>query len=152
MYSVGRRGKAQNCVFEKKTLITTSGESCLSHLNAVLNFTFPDYMHMDRILLEKAVAESEETRRPRKRRRLAARSFQPRHTRDMSTFTPSNVLQRPQWRATRLGRLIEPVGPPLGVLKAQSSKSLVKEPRRQRRKKRAADCRLNTHHLHACAG
>ena len=101
---------------------------------------------MDRILLEKAAADSEETTRPRKRRRLAARGFQPRHARDMSLVTPSNVHQRPQWRTTPLGRLIRPmrmrparpIGPPLDVLKVQSQNLLskrqgVKNGRKRRR-------------------
>jgi len=64
----------------------------------------------------------------------------------MSLVTPSNVHQRPQWRATPLGRLIRPmrmrparpIGLPLEVLKAQhqnlSSKSQGgKEGRKRRR-------------------
>jgi hypothetical protein len=83
---------------------------------------------MDRILLEKAAAESEETARPRKRRRLAARGVQATHTHDMSLVTPSNVRQRSRWCVTPLGRLIRPmrmrparpIGLPLDVLKAQN--------------------------------
>ena len=85
-------------------------------------------MRMDRIMLEKAAAESEEATRPRKRRRLATRGVQAKHARDMSLVTPSNAHQRPQWRVTPLGRLIRPmrmrparpIGPPLDVLKAQN--------------------------------
>jgi hypothetical protein len=104
-------------------------------------------MRMDRILLEKAAAESEEAGRPRKRRRLASRGVQARHAHDMSLVTPSNVHQRPQWCVTPLGRLIRPmrmrparpIGRPLDVLKAQN-KSLSfksqggKEGRKRRRK------------------
>ena len=115
-------------------------------------------MHMDMILLEKAFAEWEETTRPRKQRRLAARSFQPRHTCVMYFITPSNVHRRPQWRATPLGRLIRPMrmcpalpSPSLNVLKAQNGKSLVKEPWRQSRKKKAADCCLNVTYVRAQA-
>jgi hypothetical protein len=83
---------------------------------------------MDSILLEKAAAESEDTTRSRKRRRLALHGVQARHARDMSLVTPSNVHQRPQWSVTPLGRLIRPmrmrparpIGPPLDVLKAQN--------------------------------
>lgn len=83
---------------------------------------------MDRILLEKAAAESEETASPRKRRRLAARGVQATHTRDMSLVAPSNVRQRSRWCVTPLGRLIRPmrmrparpIGLPLDVLKAQN--------------------------------
>src|SRR6266852_5248694 len=125
MYSAGRRGKAQNYVLEKQSLITTTGEPglCTSHANEVLIIC-----HMDRILLGKAAAESEETARPRKRRRLAARGVQARHSRDMSLVTPSNVHQRSQWCVTPLGRLIRPmrmrparpIGHSLDVLKAQN--------------------------------
>jgi hypothetical protein len=101
---------------------------------------------MHRILLEKSAAESEETARPRKRRRLAGHGVRSRHAPDMSLVTPSNVHQRPQWCVTPLGRLIRPmrmrpvrpIGLPLNVLKAQnknlSSKSQGgKEGRKRRR-------------------
>ncbi|KAF8489972.1 hypothetical protein F5888DRAFT_1808403 [Russula emetica] len=82
----------------------------------------------ERIVLEKAAAESDETARPRKRRRLAVRGVQARHARDMSLVTSSNVHQSPQWCVTPLGRLIRPmrmrparpIGLPLDVLKAQN--------------------------------
>jgi hypothetical protein len=101
---------------------------------------------MDRILLEKAAAELEETARPRKRRRLAARGVQARHAPDMSLVTPSNVHQRPRWSVTPLGRLIRPmrmrparpIGLPLDVLKAQnqnlSSKNQGGKEKRKRRR------------------
>ena len=86
------------------------------------------HLHMDRILLENAAADSEETPRPRKRVRLATYGVQARHAQDMSLVAPSNVHQRPQWSVTPLGRLIRPmrmrparpIGPPLDVLKAQN--------------------------------
>ncbi len=85
-------------------------------------------MRMYRILREKAGAESEETSRPRKRRRLAGCGVRARHAHDMSLVTPSNVHQRPQWRVTPLGRLIRPmrirpsrpIGLRLDAIKAQN--------------------------------
>lgn len=105
----------------------------------------PDYH--ERIFLEKAAAESEDTARPRRKRsRLASRGVQARHARDMSLVTPSNVHQRPQWSVTPLGRLIRPmrirparpIGLPLDVLKAQNQNTSIrsqggKEGRKRRR-------------------
>jgi hypothetical protein len=147
MYSVGRRGKAQNYELEKQNLITTSGEPWLrtSCTNSVLSFTLLIiYMHMNRISLEKATAESEETARPRKRRRLTARGVQARHAREMSPVTPSNVHQRPQWCVTPLGRLIRPmrmrparpIGRPLDVLKAQNKNISKSQGGKEGRKRR----------------
>jgi hypothetical protein len=102
---------------------------------------------MDRIFLEKATAESEETARPRKRRRLAARGVQARQAHDMSLVTPSNVHQRPQWCVTPLGRLIRPmrmrparpIGLPLDVLKAQNQNlSFKSQGGKEKRKRRRA--------------
>ena len=101
---------------------------------------------MNRISLEKVTAESEETARPRKRRRLTtARGVQARHARDMSLVTPSNAHQRPQWCVTPLGRLVRPmrmrparpIGLPVDVLKAQNqSLSFKSQEGKERRKRR----------------
>jgi hypothetical protein len=104
----------------------------------------PDFH--ERILLEKATMESEETNRPRKRRRLAAHGVHARHAHDMSLVTPSNVHQRPQWRVTKLGRLIRPMrmrparplGLPLDALKTQNQNFLSKGKDKERRKKKGA--------------
>ena len=93
--------------------------------------------------------DSEETHRPRKRRRLAARGVHARHTHDMSLVSPSNVHQRPQWRITPLGRLIRPMrmrparplGLPLDVLKTQNQTNSVSKSqgdKERRKRKRAA--------------
>ena len=99
---------------------------------------------MDSIFLENAAVESEETDRPRKRKRLAARFVQARHARDMSLVTPSNVHQRPQWCVTPLGRLIRPmrmrparpIALSLDALKAQNQNPSVKSQGGKERRKR----------------
>ncbi|KAH9971017.1 hypothetical protein BGW80DRAFT_1325148 [Lactifluus volemus] len=86
----------------------------------------PDFR--ERIALENASQGQKEETHPRKRRKLAARGVQGKHSHDMSLVTPLNVHQRPQWRVTPLGRLIRPMRirpsrpldpPPFDALKAQ---------------------------------
>ena len=137
MFSAGQRGKAPNFVLEKQSLIIMSGEPDYAARPVpmqFLKFIFLIICTWDSISLENAAAESEETARPRKRKRLAAHCLQTRHARDMSLVTPSNVHQRPQWCVTPLGRLIRPmrmrparpISLPLDVLKTQTQNPSVK--------------------------